>query len=156
MTTYQEIKKVNESSQFIFNTGTKCENMKQKLCKKIGQAFFNPSGIYHSNFEMKDSRNKENVEHIKNLDGPNFTNHDYIKRSYFKKLHYEDNPYKPGEIHLSDEEQDVTFTQTAHRNGPYIMEENDSLNKKIISIINSSGTKNEDVSEGKFFVILLF
>jgi hypothetical protein len=59
-----------------------------------------------------------------------------------------ENKLPPGEIHISDNEVEKDLENPKKREESFDLDK-DSLNRRIISIINSSGTINEFDSEGK-------
>jgi hypothetical protein len=160
ITTYQDIKQTYVNDPEYMNRDI-CKNIKSKLCYKTLTAYFKPYGIYEVNFNLNETENLLNEPKYNNTQKSrkpmatfpaNSTQKTIISRTL-------SNEYKvqPGELHQSEGEGEYprlnTHTQNLITSKIELTSnnmDNDSLNKKIFSIIDSSGTiEDNDKSDGK-------
>lgn len=181
LTTYQDIKESEVKYRRFQKRLNKSQNIKSKLCYNNNKSFFNPKGIYISTYgnnhlqSTQGNVNQVNYENIVQNENNQCIINNELKineiglesfkdkiisnnrtinsHKYLNKLNI-----KPGEILYSeDEEKEIRDDYNNKLNINEIIKEensqkNNSLDRKIFSIINSSGTL-EDNNNGKNIIL---
>lgn len=166
LTTYQDIKKSYKNDiDTFFVSKLKIKNNKinefiTQCCKNIcinpkpTIPWFNPSDIYKVNYTHFDIDSKQETENKSKSKTKNYINNSTNPKTVYNAEY----KMQPGEIHFSDNEIDNVMLNEGSRinnnnlhceittldNNNESKVRDESLNKRIFSIINSSGTLEDD------------
>jgi hypothetical protein len=165
LTTYQDIKKNYANDPEYHADRGICQNFSHKLFYRNRQAYFKPNGVYEVNYLINNINDTDEAFYASLTKGdrkkqpmttfPNSTN----QKTIISRTLSNEYKVQPGELHQSEGDGGHDFPriitqgnmltskiEVTSQNNDF---ENDSLNKKIFSIIDSSGTiEDNDKSDG--------